>query len=184
MIDGGTLHASPIVSGATSIGATTKDCCYATHMITDVLSFTIREPVHAPPEAVWAVLGDFGTEHRWSSSLAYCERTTDVVAVGTARICTLPKPLMGRLQVREELTEYTPGEALAYALDGAAGPFATAASRWAVVRGSDDQTIVSVTGTFMPRARWVRFVWPLVRFMVARLARQSVGELQSFVLKR
>src|SRR5688500_16260164 len=102
--------------------------------MSDKLTFTIHAPVKAPLADVWSVLGDFGTEHRWSKQLAHCERTTREVAVGTARICTLPKPLMGRSQVREELTEYAPGRALAYLLDGAAGPFATAASRWSVER--------------------------------------------------
>src|ERR671918_3007143 len=90
------------------------------------LSFTVERRVGASRDAVWEVLGDFGTEHRWTKSLEHCERDTDLVGVGTIRTCTLPKPLMGRTSVREQLTEYEPGQALAYLLEGSAGPFASA----------------------------------------------------------
>jgi hypothetical protein len=96
------------------------------------LHFEITRPVRAPAGAIWEVLGDFGTEHRWTKSLSHCERDTVAVGVGTVRSCTLPKPLMGRKEVREAITEYTPGVAIAYALEGSAGPFASAASRWSV----------------------------------------------------
>src|ERR687891_432151 len=91
------------------------------------LSFTVERRVGASRDAVWEVLGDFGTEHRWTKSLEHCERDTDLVRVGTIRTCTLPKPLMGRTSVREQVTEYEPGQALAYLLEGSAGPVSSAA---------------------------------------------------------
>ena len=90
--------------------------------MTAKLQFEVTRTLPAPLDAVWKVLGDFGAEHRWASGFSHCERDTPVVGVGTARTCTLIKPLMGRTKVREELTEYQPGEALAYALDGPADP--------------------------------------------------------------
>jgi hypothetical protein len=57
-------------------------------------------------------------------------RFSATVGVGTVRTCALPKPLMGRTHAREQLVEYPPGVALAYDLDGPAGPFASTASRW------------------------------------------------------
>lgn len=77
------------------------------------LSFTVESTIGAPGDAVWEVLGDFGTEHRWTKSLEHCERDTDIARVGTIRTRTPPKPLMGRTSVREQLAEYEPGQALA-----------------------------------------------------------------------
>jgi hypothetical protein len=88
------------------------------------VAFNVTRVLRASNVSVWKVLGDFGTEHRWTKSLAHCKRDTAGVSVGAVRTCTLPKPLTGRTQVREQLVEYTPLAALTYELDGAAGPFA------------------------------------------------------------
>ena len=147
------------------------------------LTFAVETTIRAPSDAVWEVLGDFGTEHRWTKSLDHCVRDTDVVRVGTIRTCTLPKPLMGRTAVREELTEYEPGSALAYRLEGSAGPFASASSRWSTTPASGSGTIVTVEGFLTAGSRAAEIlVWPLARPMLRRLTRRVVGELETFVL--
>jgi hypothetical protein len=105
------------------------------------------------------------------------------VRVGTARTCTLPKPLMGRTKVREELTEYLPGHSLAYTLDGPAGPFASASSRWRTAVEPDGSTSLTVEGFFTPRNLLARLVvWPLAKPMIRRLTVGVIGELEDFVL--
>jgi hypothetical protein len=149
-----------------------------------LLSFTVEHQVDAASGAVWKVLGDFGTEHRWTKSLEHCERDTDKVGVGTIRTCTLPKPLMGRTSAREQLTEYEPGQALAYQLEGSAGPFVSASSRWSTSARLDCETIVTVEGFFTARNRAVPIlVWPLARPMLRRLTRRVIGELEAFVIR-
>lgn len=155
----------------------------ATRPTAPALTFIVSSTVRAPSSAVWAVLGDFGTEHRWTRSVSHCERDTEVVRVGTSRTCTLPKPLMGRSKVREELIEYAPGEALAYKLEGPAGPFDTAASRWSIARDTDGGTIVTVEGRFTPRSLAARFlIWPVAKPMIRRLTRRVIAELGAFVV--
>ena len=90
-----------------------------------VLRFSVTRTMPVPSHLVWFVLGDFGTEHRWTSSVSACQRDTATVGVGTFGPVLLPKPLMGRTHAREQLVEYQPGVALAYELDGPAGPFAS-----------------------------------------------------------
>jgi hypothetical protein len=149
------------------------------------LSFAVRSKVGASSDAVWEVLGDFGTEHRWTKSVAQCVRDTDAVGVGTIRTCTLPKPLMGRTSVRERLTEYEPGAALAYGLVGSAGPFSSASSRWSTTACTDGGTIVTVEGFFTARSSAAQvLVWPLARPMLRRLTRRVIGELGAFVAGR
>jgi Polyketide cyclase / dehydrase and lipid transport len=151
-------------------------------MATNTLAFSVTQPVRASNDAVWKLLGDFGNEHRWTRTLTRCERDTPDVRVGTTRMCTLPRPLMGRTQVREELTEFEPGVALAYVLDGPAGPFLTASSRWSTKPGDHGLTLVTVEGNFTPR-NWLsrRLVWPLAKPMIERLTRSVVRELETFV---
>lgn len=141
------------------------------------LRFEVTRDVLAPPGRVWDVLGDFGAEHRWTRTLSFCERDTPEPRVGTSRTCTLPRPLMGRTRVRETLIEYEPGRSLAYVLDGAAGPFAKAASRWTIAP-SPGGTRVRVEGSFEPR-RGGSLLWPLARPYVARVARGVLDELDA-----
>ncbi len=109
--------------------------------------------------------------------------TRDTVDVGTIRTCKLPRALMGRTTVREELTEYEPGHAFAYRLEEPAGPFASAASRWSTSGGSDGATIMCVEGFFTARNRAAEvFIWPLARPMLRRLTGRVMAELEGFVV--
>ena len=146
------------------------------------LRFGVTRRLHVPSHEVWRVLADFGTEHRWTKSLSHCERDTAEVSVGTARLCTLPKLLMGRTEARETLTEFEPGRVLAYVLDGSAGPFASASSRWSTSPASASTTNVTVEGWFEPKSRLVGvLLWPLVKPMLRRIARRGLGELETYV---
>ena len=146
------------------------------------VTFNVTRVLGASNAAVWSVLGDFGTEHRWTKSLAYCERDTANVSIGTVRTCTLPRPLMGRTKVSERLVEYTPLSALAYQLDGAAGPFASACSRWSTQERMDGTTELSIEGIFGPHNWFSRhMVWPLAKPMIARLTKQVMLELEKYL---
>lgn len=147
------------------------------------LSFAVIKRTEVSPERVWEILGDFGNEHRWTRTLVHCERNTPKVSVGTSRTCTLPKPLMGRTQVREELIEFSPGKSLMYKLDGPAGPFRTASSRWLTSIDAEGKTVITVEGHFAPRNKIVGVVlWPIVKPYIARLTRGVLAELDSFLL--
>jgi hypothetical protein len=149
------------------------------------LTFAVSRKTTIPIDQVWEVLGDFGTEHRWTKSLLHCERDTPEVEVGTSRICTLPKPLMGCTEVREELVEFSRGRVLTYTLDGPAGPFQTAASRWTTTEDAEGNTVISVEGRFTPKSMAVRlFLWPMVKPYISRVTSNVLGELESFLLLR
>ncbi len=151
--------------------------------MSSLLSFSVSRPVSAPLEDVWNVIGDFGTEHRWTASLKHCQRSTPDVRVGTVRTCTLPRPLMGRTEVQEELIEYVRGAALAYRLDGSAGPFATASSRWSTRVLSPEATLRTIEGRFTPKSALGRAVlWPLAKPFLRGLTFKIIRELEAFLL--
>lgn len=144
--------------------------------------FTVSRTIDAAPDLVWTVLGDFGTEHRWTETLVHCERDTEEVRVGTSRHCRLPRPLMGRTEVQETLTEYEEGDALTYRLQGPAGPFESASSRWSLEPASESGTTVQVEGVFEPKNALARYViWPFARLYIKRLTRSVLGELETYL---
>lgn len=146
------------------------------------LKFAVTRVVPASNEAVWRVLGDFGAEHRWTRTVSRCARDTVDVRVGTVRSCRLPRPLMGRTEVREVVTEIEPGRALAYSLEGAAGPFAFASSRWSTSAAASHATAVTVEGAFEPKNVAVGLLaWPFAKPMLRRLTRRVLAELESFL---
>ena len=85
---------------------------------------------------------------------------------------------MGRTKATETLTEYEPGRSLGYILQGDAGPFATARSRWSIATGLDGATEVTVEGHFLPK-NWAarHLAWPLAKPMIVRLTRKVLDEL-------
>lgn len=130
---------------------------------------------------VWRLLGDFGNEHRWSSQLADCRRDTAAVGVGTRRTCVLAKPLMGRTETTEQLTEYVAGASLAYRLSGRAGPFRLSEGRW-VVTPQEDVTVITVSGRFEPlNAAVGLLVGPLAKVVAVRAARRALADLVTAV---
>lgn len=138
--------------------------------------------LRARPERVWAVVGDFGNEHRWVSTLAHCRRSTTDVRVGTVRSCRLERPLMGRSSVDEELTDYQPGVMLAYRLLGAAGPFRSSEGRWWLRPGRDGTTAVEVAGRFTPRNVVIGFLFGrFARLVARRAARHTLDDLAAAV---
>lgn len=144
---------------------------------------TISEaaPTYGTPAEVWHLLGDFGYEHRWSSQLASCRRDTAAVGVGTRRTCVLAKPLMGRTETTEELTEYVAGASLAYRLSGRAGPFRVSEGRW-VVAPDEDATVITVSGRFEPLNATVGLlVGPVAKLVAVRAARRALADLVSAV---
>ena len=146
------------------------------------LKFAVTHVVDAPNEVVWGVLGDFGTEHRWTRTVSDCTRDTVEVRVGTVRYCQLPRPLMGRTAARETVTEFEQGRALAYSLEGPAGPFAFASSRWSTTPSSNHATAVTVEGRFAPKNAAVRaLVWPFAKPMLRRFTKRVLLELEAFV---
>ncbi len=147
------------------------------------LRIAVTSVIAAPNDAVWTVLGDFGAEHRWTHTVSRCTRDTADVRVGTVRSCRLPRPLMGRTKVRETLTEFEPGHALAYSLKGAAGPFAFASSRWSTSSARDHSTTVTVEGVFEPKNAVVRYlVWPFVKPMLGHAMTRVLRELDAFLI--
>ena len=89
---------------------------------------------------------------------------------------------MGRSHVREALTEFNPGHSLSYQLEGSAGPFAVASSRWSSSQGRSGSTMVTVEGRFEPRNAAVPvLLWPLIKPMLKRITTGILLELERFL---
>jgi uncharacterized protein YndB with AHSA1/START domain len=148
----------------------------------NVIGFSSARTIHAPIARVWNVIADFGNEHIWVSGMKICRRDTAQVGVGTSRFCELNMPVMGRTEVKETLVEFDPGRSMAYELEGAAGPFVEAASRWTLQAIGFGMTRIKVEGKFRAKNWAARtLVWPLAKPMIVRLTQRTLGELEAYL---
>lgn len=87
-----------------------------------------EQPIAVPPQTAWAVLADFGKVHLWSPSVAHAELISDVASgPGCARACDV----RGFGRIEETVTEWRPGEYLAYEATPL-GPLGRSHNRWTV----------------------------------------------------
>jgi len=57
----------------------------------------VSRTVHASTDSIWRVLGDFGTEDRWTRTVHHCARVTARSWQARILIWPLAKPMLQRL---------------------------------------------------------------------------------------
>lgn len=142
-----------------------------------------RRSIAASPETVWAVLADFGAIAGWAGNVDHScllsDRPTGVGAV--RRIQT------GRTTVVETVTEWQPGEALAYTIEGLPPVVRSVVNRWTIEPAADtggaDVTLTSTidTGPRPPQRLVAKAIGRRLAAasdeMLAGLDRAATGEL-------
>ena len=135
----------------------------------------------APPEAVWAVIGDFGGIARWTSQITSSRMEHDAKPdVGAVRICEAP----GFGTVRERVLAWDEGRSFTYGLIPT-GPFRRAQNTWTVTRAPGGCTL-TLTPEVELRFGWLgRMFFRLVmKPRLRRISRELLGELEREVAAR
>ncbi|MGB1697082.1 MAG: SRPBCC family protein [Thermoplasmatota archaeon] len=92
-----------------------------------MVQFAIQTHVAATPKKTWGVIRDFGNVANYADGLKASRQTTEGdVCVGAERICDFHKPMMGKSQLHERVTEFD-DKAMVLGVDilGGMGPFKT-----------------------------------------------------------
>ena len=96
--------------------------------------------IHAPPDRVWEVLGDFGAIASWAPNVDHsCLLTERAAGVGAVR-----RIQTGRTTVREEVETWEPGALLSYRIIGLPPIVRSVTNAWRL-DGSGDSTTVTLT---------------------------------------
>lgn len=107
-------------------------------------SITRSRTFSAPVSAVWEVLSDFGAISSWAGNVDHScllEHTGGVTAAGTTR-----RVQVGRNTLVERITEWSPPNVLAYAIEGLPRRLGGMSNRW-VIATSGPATLVMLTST-------------------------------------
>ena len=98
--------------------------------------------IERPPADVWTALADFGSIGRWAPNVDHsCLTTEQGDGVGAVR-----RVQVGRNALLERVVEWTPGERLAYVIEGLPPVIRSVTNTWQLA-GSDHSTRVTLTST-------------------------------------
>jgi Polyketide cyclase / dehydrase and lipid transport len=96
----------------------------------------------ADPQAVWAVLADFGAISSWADNIDH----SCILVQGSEPVGTTRRVQIGRNALVEQITEYDEMRALAYDVEGLPKRLRRFNNRWSL-RPADDGTVVTLTST-------------------------------------
>ena len=100
----------------------------------------VASGIACAPEAVWAVLADFGGISRWAPNVDHsCLTTEQPEGVGTVR-----RVQVGRNALLERVVEWEPGRRLAYEIEGLPAVVRSVTNTWEL-EGSGGATTVTLT---------------------------------------
>ncbi|MBX7433355.1 SRPBCC family protein [Mycobacterium sp. Y57] len=130
--------------------------------------------VDAGPEAIWAVLADFGSLSEWADDIDHSSllhETDPAHPIGTTR-----RIQVGRDTLLETIVEFDPPHSLAYDITGLPRRV-SASNRWTLHPDAGGRTTVTLTSTVAVAAGPIG---PIAERAVARLmAKRSDGLLTS-----
>ena len=128
-------------------------------------------------DEVWAVLADFGAIVEWAPNVDHsCLTTADGEGVGATR-----RVQVGRNALLERIVEWSPGDALAYELDGLPPIVRSATNRWSLA-GEGATTSVTLTTSIDTGSRPPqRAVGRVVGRSLAKASRQMLDGLKAQV---
>jgi uncharacterized protein YndB with AHSA1/START domain len=125
--------------------------------------------IAAGPQAIWAVLADFGTLSQWAGNVDHSsvlEHGPDGGHVGTAR-----RVQVGRNTLIERITTFTAPAVLAYDISGLPAWLGRVSNRWKLTPTATGGTVVTLTSAVdIGRRRTQRAV---ERVVCRVLAKQS-----------
>jgi carbon monoxide dehydrogenase subunit G len=101
-----------------------------------MVQFTIDTHIAATPKKTWGVVRDFGNVSNFAAGLAASRQTTEGdVCVGAERTCDFKKPMMGKRQILERVTDFD-DKAMIIGVDivGGMGPFKTMNGKFALAK--------------------------------------------------
>jgi len=131
--------------------------------------------IDAPVAAVWAVLADLESIHRWVESIRHSSCPTQRRGVGAMRVCELKQGT-----IHETIVEWNEGRSFKYRGQGA--PMMESATNMWSVEARGTQTLVTSSAEVVLKGGFFgRLLEPLAKLVATRLGAESLASLKYYV---
>lgn len=134
--------------------------------------------VAASKEAAWAVLADYGNVHAYVRGILDAYLTTEQVSgVGMTRYCALPRMMMMKQYIVEEITAWDEGRSFTYIITDAAAPITDASVAWSV-EGDDRRSRIRARVSYRPKGLMGRLMAPMMRKQFPKQMNAALADLK------
>ncbi len=104
--------------------------------------------IEASKDAAWALLADYGNPHKYVGGIVDAYLTTEQTSgVGMTRHCTLPRMMMMKQYIVEEISAWDEGKSFAYIVTDTTAPITDGILEWSV-DGDDRRSVIKVRRSF------------------------------------
>ncbi len=134
--------------------------------------------VEAPKEAAWALLADYGNPHHYVSGIVSAHLTTEQASgVGTTRYCELPRLMMMKQYIVEEISAWDEGKSFTYIITDTTAPIADASVEWSV-DGDDKRSVIRARVLYRPKGLMGRLMLPILRKQFANQMKTGLADIK------
>ena len=134
--------------------------------------------IQASKQAAWALLADYGNPHTYVGGIVDAYLTTEQTSgVGTTRYCALPRMMMMKQYIVEEISAWEEGKSFSYVITDATAPIADAKVDWSV-EGDDRRSVIRAVVSYRSKGLMGRMMLPKMRKQFAVQMKQALADMK------
>ena len=134
--------------------------------------------IAAPKHAAWDLLADYGNVHKYVGGVVDAYLTTKQTAgVGMTRYCALPRMMMMKQYIVEEISAWDEGKSFTYLVTDTTAPIADGSLEWSV-DGDDRRCVIRSRGTYRPKGLMGRLMRPILRKQFAKQIDSGLADMK------
>lgn len=134
--------------------------------------------IEASKEAAWALLADYGNPHIYVDGITDAYLTTGQTGgVGAIRYCALPRMMMMKQYIVEEITAWDEGKSFSYIITDAAAPIADGSVDWSV-KGDEGRSVIRAVVSYRAKGLMGRMMLPMMRKQFAVQMKTALADMK------
>ena len=134
--------------------------------------------VAAPKDAAWAILADYGNVHNYVGGVVDSYLTTEQTdGIGMTRYCALPRKMMMKQYIVEEISAWDEGKSFRYIVTDTTAPIADGSVEWSV-DGDEKRSVIRARVSYRPKGLIGWLMLPKLRKQFAEVMNAGLADLK------
>ncbi len=132
----------------------------------------------ASKAAAWALLADYGNPHNYIDGIVDAYLTTEQTSgVGMTRHCSLPRMMMMKQYIVEEISAWDVGKSFTYIVTDTTAPIADGVVEWSV-DGDDRRSVIRARVSYRPKGLMGWLMLPKLRKQFAHQMKTGLADIK------